>query len=106
MKENEFPAISEHQLARIPKTLDPASGYTAQQKEQILTMFAVYSEVVYFAGIVTGFGSELDAPEYGMLEKLLDIKKKADRLPSQLRDMFPEPFQQIESAINYCSKKH
>jgi hypothetical protein len=89
----------------IPIKLNTKNGYSPKQKQQIIEMMKAYTNVVAYAGYVKGVGSEIDAPEYGALETLLEVKKQADLLPPQFRDFNPEAFEIIEDAIKYCRKR-
>lgn len=89
----------------VPKRLDIKHGYSPEQRQQITEMMKVYRNVVYYAGLCSGMGSELDAPDVDALETLLEVKRQADLLPPQFRQFDPESFEGIEEAIRYCQRR-
>ena len=89
----------------VPRRLDSKNGYSQEQRKQIAEMMKIYRNVVYYAGVCSGFGSELDSPNVGALEILLEVKRQADLLPSSFKKFDPESFEAIETAIDYCQKR-
>jgi len=89
----------------VPRNLDVKHGYSSEQKKQILEMMKIYRNVVYYAGLTTGLGSEADAPGSSVLETLLEVKRQADSLPPQFREFDPDSFESIEETIRYCQRR-
>ncbi len=74
----------------------------------IKRVMAVYSDLVYLAGVVDSYGPELDAPGVGALEKMLEMKERVEKeVPPELRrtPSFKKYLSSLEAGISYCSKK-
>lgn len=99
MEEHKSP--ESYSLVSIPRELTRRE----YDSKEIISIIAAYTEVMKTAGWIEGNGAEIDAPYRGALERLIEAQKKADLLPLQIRETFPEPFELIEETLSFLQKR-
>jgi hypothetical protein len=93
-----------NELAVKAQEIKKKKAYTPKD---VVRMFAIYSELAYHAGGIDAFGSEIDDPSFGALEKLTGLKNQARAiLPTKIYNSEPvqKYIEKIEEAIKYCKK--
>ena len=71
-------------------------------KDQVLSMFKIYTELAYTVGWARGLGIDLHEPSLKALDMLLALKEKTDTLPTELKQTVPGLFNDLESIIARC----
>ncbi|MCB9359500.1 hypothetical protein H6503_06220 [Candidatus Woesearchaeota archaeon] len=91
----------------LPIKLDDKKLDKVKEPYSTRRILEIFANVTYYAGVIDGFGSELDAPEHGALEKLLEIKRTVqEEVPPDIINSveFAQYISKIENGITYCSR--
>ena len=80
-------------------------NYKIKVYNNLNKIIEAYSKIAYYSGFASGFGSDLDDPCFGNLEKLLKAKKNTGILPKEITELkvFKRHMKNIDKAIAYCS---
>ena len=96
---------AEQRIECAKRKLDP-QYHKKYSENEVIQILKDYTEVIEAIMWARGLGVDKHDPSLHVLERLKDVKEKADKLPLELRVVFVGHFKELERQIKFCQDEH